>query len=103
MALQVLRQDPSRFSYTVQLGGFVVSGDLPGDGLLTLSRPPVFWGRGALDRVIPDDAIARTETWIRDHADGQVRVYAGLGHDVAGREIDDLMGFVRRHTPRRTS
>jgi phospholipase/carboxylesterase len=53
--------------------------------------------------VIPDDAIARTETWIRDHADGQVRVYAGLGHDVAGREIDDLMDFVRRHTPRRTS
>jgi len=103
MALQVLRQDPSRCAYAVRLGGFVVSGDLPGDALLTASRPPVFWGRGARDRVIPDDALARTESWIREHADGQVRVYAGLGHDVAGPEIDDLMDFVRRHTPRRTS
>ncbi|QIQ06602.1 phospholipase [Streptomyces liangshanensis] len=96
MALQMVRRDPSRFSYAVQLGGFVVGDSLPGDAELARTRPPVFWGRGGLDGVIPQDAVARTDAWTRRHAAADIRVYPELGHDVAGREVDDLTEFVRR-------
>ncbi|GHH86865.1 esterase [Streptomyces sulfonofaciens] len=95
MALQLLRQEPSRFSYAVQLGGFVVDDSRPGDRVLADTRPPLFWGRGGLDGVIPRDAIARTDSWTRKHTDADIRVYPELGHDVAGREVDDLTAFVR--------
>jgi phospholipase/carboxylesterase len=94
MALQLLRRAPSRFSYVVQLAGFVVDDSQPGDRALSISRPPAFWGRGAMDGVIPHEAIARTTAWMTKHADSNIQVYPGLGHDVAGREIEDLVAFV---------
>jgi phospholipase/carboxylesterase len=96
MALQLLRRDPSRFSYAVQLGGFVVDDSQPGDRELAERRPPAFWGRGGLDGVIPRKAITRTDSWTRQHTNAEIQVYPQLGHDVAGREIDDLTAFVRR-------
>jgi phospholipase/carboxylesterase len=96
MALQLLRQDPSRFSYAVQLGGFVVDDIQPGDRLLADTRPPVFWGRGRLDSVIPPDSIARTHSFTRKHTNAIIQVYPQLGHDVAGQEVDDLVEFIRR-------
>ncbi|MFJ2649909.1 alpha/beta hydrolase [Streptomyces sp. NPDC087420] len=95
MALQMMRQDPARFSYAVQLGGFVVDGSLPGDLVLAGTRPPVFWGRGGLDGVIPQDAVARTEAWTWEHTHADIRIYPKLGHDVAGHEVDDMTEFIR--------
>lgn len=96
MALQLLRQAPSRFSYAVQLGGFVVDDGQAADRVLADTRPPVFWGRGGLDGVIPGDAVARTDSWTRKHTTADIHVYPRLGHDVAGEEVDDMTAFIRR-------
>jgi phospholipase/carboxylesterase len=94
MVHQLMRHAPERFAYGVNLAGFVVRDHQPGDTTLATLRPPVYWGRGGHDRVIPDDAIERTERWLKEHATADTHVYPGLGHDVAGREIDDVAAFV---------
>jgi len=94
MALQLMRRRPPEFDYAVQLGGFVVADEQPGDGELARRRPPVFWGRGAWDGVIPDAAIARTSWFAAHHLAVEEHVYSNLGHDVAGQEVVDLCAFV---------
>lgn len=94
MALQLMRHDPARFAYAVNLAGFVVDDTLPGDEELRLAKPPVYWGRGAQDGVIPASALRRTEAWMAGHTTADIRVYPRLGHDVAGQEITDLAAFV---------
>lgn len=94
MALQMMRHRPTAFAYGVQLGGFVVDDQQPGDAELTSIRPPVFWGRGARDSVIPASAITRTSKFGSTHLSVVERTYAELGHDVARREVTDLGGFV---------
>lgn len=95
MVLQMMRRRPSEFAYGVQLGGFVVDDQQPGDIELAALRPAVFWGRGARDRVIPPSAITRTSRFTSTHVSLVERVYPDLGHDVAGREVSDLSEFVR--------
>jgi phospholipase/carboxylesterase len=99
LALQLLRRAPGRFAYGVQLAGFVVNDSQPGDSSLARSKPPVFWGRGARDWVIPGPAIERTAAWMARHTTPEIQVYQDLGHDVAGKEIDDLVAFVSRQLP----
>lgn len=96
MAHQLMRWAPHRFAYCVNLAGFVVRDEQPGDETLSLTRPPVYWGRGREDGVIPPDALARTERWLARHATAEIHVYPGLGHDVRGREIDDVATFVSK-------
>jgi phospholipase/carboxylesterase len=100
MVLQLMRRDPGRFDYGVQLAGFVVGDAQPGDEVLARTRPPVFWGRGEHDRVIPRQAIARTQSWMAAHTSQQAVTYRGLGHDVAGREVTDFVAFVARQPGR---
>jgi phospholipase/carboxylesterase len=97
MALQLLRRAPRRFSAAANLSGFLAPGDQDGDVLLAEAKPPVFWGRGTADPVIPADAIARTEAWLPAHTDSTVRIYEDLGHAVAREEIADLVSFLRQH------
>ena len=97
IALQLLRLAPERFASAVNLAGFVVPGDHPGDAELARIRPPVFWGRGTDDAVIPDAAIARTEQWLPEHADADIRIYEGLGHAVSTPELSDLVAFLAKH------
>ena len=97
MALQLLRAAPDRFAAAVCLAGFVVPGDDAGDAALVQRRPPVFWGRGTDDPVIPDSAIERTARWLPEHADAQIRIYEGLGHAVSTPELTDLVTFLREH------
>ena len=94
MVLQLMRRDPGRFDYGVQLAGFVVGDCQPGDAVLARTRPPVFWGRGELDTVIPRQAIARTQSWMAAHTSAESVVYRSLGHDVAGREVTDFAAFL---------
>jgi len=68
MVLQLMRRAPGRFQYGVQLAGFVVDDYQPGDEVLARQRPPVFWGRGERDTVIPQPAIARTQSWMAAHS-----------------------------------
>jgi len=96
-ALQVLRLAPERIAYTVMLSGFVVGADHPGDAALAAVRPPVFWGRGTLDRVIPGPAIDWTAVWLPKHADVTTRVYKDLAHGVSRDELGDIHSFIAGH------
>jgi phospholipase/carboxylesterase len=100
MVLQLMRRDPARFDYGVQLAGFVVGDSQPGDKVLARTRPPVFWGRGDLDTVIPRRTTARTQSWMAAHTSQQQIVYRGLGHDIAGPEVTDVITFVSRQLTR---
>lgn len=99
MALQLIRHAPERFAATVSLSGFVASGELPGDARLATLRPPVFWGRGTADPVIPDEAIERTTAWLPGHADATIRIYEGLGHSISSPELAEFSAFLRKHLP----
>jgi phospholipase/carboxylesterase len=96
-AFQMVRRDPARFAYAVNLSGGVVPLPGPGDGELTARRLPVFWGRGDADRVIPAPLVEATRWWLRRHTDLTERVYPGLSHNVSVAELADLAAFVRAH------
>ncbi|RKS89931.1 phospholipase/carboxylesterase [Microbacterium sp. AG790] len=94
VALQALRLQPERFAFVVNLAGYADPSPLPGDEALAERRPPVFWGRGARDEVIPPAAVAHTVQWLPAHAELSGRVYAGLTHSVSQEELDDVHVFL---------
>lgn len=97
MASQLLRTRPARVLATVILGGFVLRHPQPADDELLASRPPVFWGRGADDRVITEAAVERTARFLPQHADLTERVYPGLAHGIHSAELDDVRAFLHKH------
>lgn len=94
MASQLLRTRPERVLATVILGGFVLGASQPADSFLAADRPPVFWGRGADDRVIADIAIERTAAFLPDHSTLVEKIYPGLGHGISGEEVADVREFL---------
>lgn len=92
--LQVLRVAPERFGYAVVLSGFVVPGTAPGDARLAAAPPPVFWGRGDSDPVIPDFLVTLSRSWLREHTRLTEHVYPGLSHFVDDTELTDLSEFL---------
>jgi len=96
VALQALRLRPDLVSFAVNLSGYVAPGKLPGDEHLAEVRPPVFWGRGTLDDVIPSAQIEHTVQWLPEHVDLSGRVYTGLAHAVSQEELDDVVTFLRK-------
>lgn len=100
MALQLMRRAPERFAFAVQLSGFVGSGEHEGDARLAELRPPVFWGRGTADQVIPSSAVGRTQAWLPGHSTLTERIYEGMAHSVSQAELDDIVAFLReRYAP----
>ncbi len=97
-ALHVQRHAPERITYVVNLAGFVAPGDTARDTELAALRPPVFWGRGTDDTVIPRAAITHTEEWLRGHSNLDARIYEGLGHGISEGELADVAAFIRRHS-----
>jgi phospholipase/carboxylesterase len=95
MATHLMRHAPERFTSYVNLAGFVVPGEAPADARLSELRPPVFWGRGAVDPVIPQAAIDLTDQWLAPRSSLTTRVYPGLGHSISAAEVDDVSGFLR--------
>ncbi len=93
VAFQMLRAAPSRFDYAINLSGYSLPGSEEGDTELQRSQPPVFWGRGDFDDVIPQDYISRTGIWLRQHSTLTERTYE-MGHDVSPAELDDVAAFV---------
>jgi phospholipase/carboxylesterase len=94
-AFQMVRRDPARFAYGVNLSGGVVPFPGRGDAELATRRLPVFWGHGDQDRVIPPLLVESTRWWLRRHTDLTERVYPGLSHNVSTAELADLAAFVR--------
>jgi phospholipase/carboxylesterase len=97
VALQAMRLRPHRFDAVVALSGFVATGDQPGDEELATRRPPVFWGRGTRDRIIPTDAIERTAEWLPEHSTATIRIYENLGHSLSSDELSDIVAFLGDH------
>ncbi|WP_022883314.1 alpha/beta hydrolase [Glaciibacter superstes] len=95
MALQLLRHAPDRFAFAVQLSGFVVGPGREGDDTLAELRPPVFWGRGTADDVIPMQAVDETQTWLTAHSTLTERIYEGMGHSVSQAELADIVAFLQ--------
>lgn len=95
LALQLLRHAPDRFTATVAIAGFVASGAHPGDAELARVRPPVFFGRGTADRMIPPEAFDRTEAWLPAHSEATIRIYEDLGHAISAPMLVDFVTFLR--------
>lgn len=96
VALQALRLAPERVGAVVALSGYATPGALPRDGELEELRPPVFWGRGSHDDVIPQPLIAHTADWLPRHSDLSGRVYTGLTHSISEEELHDVAQFLTR-------
>lgn len=95
MSLELLREQPDRFDYVVQLSGFVLPTDHAGDARLAERKPPVFWGRGTIDDVIPTSLIEHTQQWLSRHSVLTEGIYEGLGHAVSDLELSELSSFIR--------
>lgn len=97
MSIHLLRHAPERFAFAVSLAGFVVPGEAPADPRLAALAPPVFWGRGTHDTVIPDSFVEATQRWLPHHSTLTERIYEGLGHAVSEAELADVLAFLRPH------
>ena len=96
VSLQALRLRPERFAFAVNLSGYATPGALPTDPALAARRPPVFWGRGTRDDVIPAFLVEHTAEWLPEHVDLSGRVYPGLTHSVSEQELDDVRVFLEK-------
>jgi phospholipase/carboxylesterase len=94
VALQALRRQPERFRSVVALSGFVAAGEVAGDERLARLRPPVFWGRGTLDRIIASDLVERTDAWLPAHSTATIRIYENLAHSLSADELIDIVAFL---------
>jgi phospholipase/carboxylesterase len=98
-AIHVLRRDPGRVRFAVNLAGFVGSGVQPTDDALATARPPVFWGLGSDDELFTPEIRGRTSAWLEAHAALEEHVYPGLGHSISPRELDDVVAFLLARAP----
>ncbi|WP_307805003.1 alpha/beta fold hydrolase [Microbacterium sp. BLY] len=94
VSLQALRLAPERLGAVVALSGYAAPDALPGDARLAEVRPPVFWGRGTHDDVIPLPLIDHTAQWLPAHASLSGRVYSGLTHSISEEELGDVHRFL---------
>lgn len=97
MVTHLMRHSPESFACGVNLSGFTASGLVAGDEALAQLRPPLFWGRDALDPVIPRVAIERTQTFLPQHTALDARLYPGAAHGITADEITDVGQFCAEH------
>jgi phospholipase/carboxylesterase len=96
VAIQSMRLRPQRFAFAVALSGYAAPGPLDSDAELAERRPPVFWGRGSHDDVIPAALVTHTSLWLPDHVGLSGRVYPGLTHSVSEPELHDVGVFLQK-------
>ena len=99
IAIELMRERPLGFAFAIVLSGFVIDGDRSGDAELERIRPPVFWGRGFRDPVIPDNRIEQTSAWLPGHSTLEEKTY-DTGHSITESELADVSAFVEAHFPR---
>lgn len=97
MATQLLRTRPERVAAAVILSGFIAGASHTPDATLAQSRPPVFWGRGDADPLVPPDAIDAVRAWLPEHSTLEEHVYPGLGHSISDAELVHVRDFLVRN------
>lgn len=101
MVTQVMRARPQAFAAGVVLAGFHAPFDEPGDAELAAIRPPVFFGWGTADPIIPESAFLATSDWLTTHSTPTERRYPGLGHSINGEMLADIAAFLAEAVPAR--
>jgi len=96
IALQMMRRRPQGAAFAVNLAGYAFPEPADGDAELADVRPPVFWGRGARDEVIPPRFVDHTAQWLPSHVDLSGRVYPDLAHSVSAEELGDVRVFLEK-------
>lgn len=97
LGMQVLRRHPSTADTLVLLSSSKYPEADPGDEAMVASPPPVFWGHGTADQVIPESRLTDTAAWLPGHTRLTERVYEGMGHSVSEPELDDVTAFLGTH------
>jgi len=95
LALQTLRRHPELVDSLVLLSAIADETVDPGDPELEVLRPPVFWGRGTLDDVVPAEQVAATRDWLEEHSTLTERIYEDVGHWITDSELGDVHDFLR--------
>jgi len=95
LAMQTLRRHPDLVDAVVLLSGIADDSVDPGDPELEVLRPPVFWGRGTTDAVIPAEQVVATRDWLEEHSTLTERIYEDVGHWITDAELGDVHSFVR--------
>ena len=96
IALEALRTRPTDIAFAVNLAGYAFAAALPTDADLAEAKPPVFWGRGLRDEVIPPRFIEHTAQWLPDHVELSGRVYPDLAHAISSEELHDVRVFLEK-------
>jgi len=95
IAVELLRRAPDRCQFVVMLSGFVIAAPQPNDAALADTKPPVLWGRGTEDRIIPPPLLAHSHDWLSAHTTLTERIYENLGHSVSPLELAEVTAFLR--------
>jgi phospholipase/carboxylesterase len=95
LGLQTLRRHPELVDSVVLLSGIADETVDPGDPELEVLRPPVFWGRGTVDDVVPSDQVVATREWLEEHSTLTERIYEDVGHWITDAELGDVHDFLR--------
>jgi len=95
VALQALRRHPELIDSVVLLSAIADETVDPGDPELEVLRPPMFWGRGTTDDVVPVDQVLATREWLEEHSTLTERIYEDVGHWITDAELGDVHSFLR--------
>ena len=95
LGLQVLRRHPELVDSLVLLSAIADETVDPGDPELEVLRPPVFWGRGTTDTVVPADQVLATRDWLEEHSTLTERIYEDVGHWITDAELGEVHAFLR--------
>ena len=95
LGLQTLRRHPELIDAVVLLSAIADETVDPGDPELEVLRPPVFWGRGTTDTVVPAEQVLATRDWLEEHSTLTERIYEDVGHWITDAELGDVHSFLR--------
>ncbi|HEU0207309.1 MAG TPA: alpha/beta fold hydrolase [Pseudolysinimonas sp.] len=95
VALQALRRHPELIDAVVLLSAIADETVDPGDPELEVLRPPMFWGRGTSDDVVPADQVLATREWLEGHSTLTERIYEDVGHWITDAELGEVHSFLR--------
>lgn len=94
VALQALRIAPAVPAFVVTLGGFTGGSFRAQDADLARRRPPLFWGHGDEDDVIPPEDIAAMTGFLPGHVTPTNVEYHHVGHEITEPMRADVSRFV---------
>lgn len=95
LGLQALRRHPELIDSLVLLSAIADETVDPGDPALETLRPPIFWGRGTADDVVPPEQVLATRNWLEEHGTLTERIYEDVGHWITDAELGEVHSFLR--------